>query len=148
MVYLFPKKKVPPKASTDIPTGLDLIREEENLPTVIQGRPVQSLEEARIAVGLEVIGWRFIYQEAFYGGRTTAGGIVVDFLVLTPGAATPLLMQSRYWHTIRDRRAKDIYQISRLMSIPNLANPIEIWDYEVQSLEQTIRVLMNRLGGA
>ena len=66
--------------------------------------------------------------------------------MLTPGPATPLLMQSRYWHTIRDRRAKDVYQISRLMSIPNLANPIEIWDYEVQSLEQTIRVLMNRLG--
>ena len=78
MVFLFPERKVPPKESTDIRTPLDLLKEEENLPTVIQGKPVQSVEEARVAVGLQVLGWRFAYQESFFGGRTTAGGIVVD----------------------------------------------------------------------
>ena len=148
MVFLFPERKVPPKESTDIRTPLDLLKEEENLPTVIQGKAVQSVEEARVAVGLQILGWRFAYQEAFFGGRTTAGGIVVDFLVLTPGAATPLLMQSRYWHTIRDRRNKDLFQLSRLLTVRGLAPPIEIWDYEVRTLEMTIRVLLNRLGGA
>lgn len=148
MVFLFPVAKVPPKKSTDIPSALDLFKQEENLPTVIQGKRVTSLEEARTAVGLQILGWRFVFQKAFFGGRTTPGGIVVDFLVLTPGPATPLLMQSRYWHTIRDRRSKDLFQLARLLRLPNLAPPIEIWDYEVRTLEQTIRVLLKRLGGA
>jgi hypothetical protein len=145
-MYLFPEKKREPKKEEDTPTRLESEKLEERLPTEIQGKPVSSKEEARIAVGLEVLGWRYVYQKAYYGGRLTAGGIIVDFLVLTPGSATPLLMQSRYWHTIRDRRAKDFYQISRLSRIPNLANPIEIWDYEVQTIQQTIRVLVHRLG--
>ena len=146
MTYRFPVPKKTKKASTDLPSPLETDKLEERLPTIVQGKPVDSVEEARVAVGLEVLGWRFIFHEAYYGGQTRPGGIVVDFLVLTPGPATPLLMQSRYWHTIRDRKAKDVYQLSRLRSIPNLANPIEIWDHEVQSLEQTIRVLMHRLG--
>lgn len=146
MTYQFPVKTKRKPARQDTPTRLESEELEERLPTVLQGKPVNSKEEARVAVGLSVLGWRYVYQQSYFGGRTTAGGIVVDFLVLTPGSATPLLMQSRYWHTIRDRRAKDFYQISRLSRIPNLAQPIEIWDYEVQTIQQTIRLLVSKIG--
>ncbi|KKN64478.1 hypothetical protein LCGC14_0490910 [marine sediment metagenome] len=145
-MYQFPVAKAAKSAKQERQRKLKDDKLEERLPTVIQGKPVNSVEEARIAVGLEILGWRFVYQKAYYGGRSTAGGIIVDFLVLTPGSATPLLMQSRYWHTIRDRRAKDFYQISRLSRIPNLANPIEIWDYSVRTIQQTVRTLVAVLG--
>ena len=147
-MYQFPtkKKRKPPKQERSAKLKDDKL--EEQLPTVIQGKPVDSVEEARVAVALEILGWRFVFHKAYYGGRSTAGGIIVDFLILTPGAYTPLLVQSRYWHSIRDRRAKDFYQISRLSRIPNLAAPLEIWDYEIKTVQQTIRVLMNRLGSA
>ncbi len=148
MVYLFPTEKRRQTARDKIPSLLEQEGMEERLPASIQGRPVSSIEEARVAVALEVIGWRYVYQRAYYGGASRPGGIVIDFLVLTPGPDTPLLVQSRYWHTIRDRRAKDVFQLSRLRSLPNLAEPIEVWDYELQSIKQTIRLLMNKLGSA
>ena len=145
-MWTFPEREKGKTKSERLPTRIEERKLEETLPTTIQGKPVQSKDEARVAVGLAVIGWRFVYQRAFYGGRTRPGGIVVDFLVLTPGPATPLLMQSRYWHVIRDRRAKDVYQLSRLRSIPNLANPIEIWDYQTTTIQATIRELIHLLG--
>jgi len=146
-MFLFPTKKEKPAKQEEGPLGVTAApKEQEQLPTVIQGRPVGSKEEARVAIGLEVVGWRYIYQKAYYGGSGTPGGIVVDFLVLTPGLMTPLLVQSRYWHTIRSRESKDFYQISRLSKIPNLAQPIEIWDYELQTIQATISLLRQRLG--
>ena len=145
-MWTFPKRKRRKRKSDDLPTRIQERKLEERLPTVIQGKPVGSKEEARVAVALQIIGWNFIYQRSYFGGATTPGGIVVDFLVITPGKATPLLVQSRFWHLIRDRRAKDFFQISRLSRIPNLAQPIEIWDYELQNMAMAIRNLIHVLG--
>ncbi len=119
---------------------------EENLPTIIQGKPVDSKEEARTAIALEILGWRYVYQRSYFGGSQRPGGIIVDFLVLTPINPTPILVQSRYWHTIRDRRDSDQLSIGKLASLPNLANPIEVWDYQLQTIEQAVRTLRSKIG--
>ncbi len=149
-MFQFPARKK--RQKQPVPEGRSLIEAaqeaEENLPTVIQGRKVDSIEEARVAIALEILGWRYIYQKAYYGGRTTPGGIVVDFLVMTPGPLTPLEVKSRYWHEIVRRADDDFYRISRLRRIPNLAAVKEIWDYEARSVEQTINTLTLLLGSA
>ena len=146
MTWTFPRRDRRPGRQEPPADRLDPDAVEENLPLVIQGRPAESLEEARVAVALEIMGWRFVYQQSYFGGTDVPGGLRIDFLVLTPVTATPLLVQSRYWHTVRDRRNLDLFQRTRLAAIPNLAEPIEVWDYELQTLQQSIRTLTKVLG--
>lgn len=125
---------------------MQMPEDEEKLPAIIQGKRVASKQEARVAVALEIIGWRYIYQKGFFGGRSTPGGIVVDFLVKTPVVSTPLLVQSRYWHIIIDRKDTDLYQLAKIRGLPNLADPVELWDYELQSIDQAIRMVRHKIG--
>ena len=147
MTWTFPKPRRRKQAKPD-PDRLTLASAEEKLPTVIQGKPVGSKEEARVAVALEILGWQYIYQRSYFGGAQVPGGIVVDFIVLTPITSTPLWVNSRYWHVIRNRRDKDIFQRSRLDRLNGLAESVEVWDYELQTIEQTLRTLLAVLGRA
>jgi len=147
MTWTFPKPRRRKRAKPD-PDRLTLASAEEQLPTVIQGKPVGSKEEARVAVALEILGWQYIYQRSYFGGAHVPGGIVVDFIVLTPITSTPLWVNSRYWHVIRNRRDKDIFQRSRLDRLNGLADSVEVWDYELQTIDQAIRTLLAVLGRA
>lgn len=129
------------------PNRLQYREAEEQLPTIIQGKPVKSKEEARVAIALEILGWSYIYQRPYFGGRTTPGGIILDFLVLTPVTATPLWVNSRYWHSIRNNRQDvDVLQKGRLERLPGLNDPIEVWDHQLQSIQQAVRALQAQLG--
>jgi len=118
----------------------------ENLPLNYQGKPVDSKEEGRVIVALNMMEWGFGFKVAYFGGRSMPGGVEVDFLVYTPVLLTPLRMQSRFWHLIRRDETKDIMDYGKLLRIPGLATPVDLWDYQVGSVEQAIRELTVLIG--
>lgn len=146
MTFQFPAPRRRSNRPNREPPRLAYEQAEERLPTIIQGRPVESKEEARVAVALEILGWRYIYQKSYFGGTGAPGGFKIDFLVLTPGTATPLLVHSTYWHVIRSRQDLDILQASKLNQIGGLGRPVEVWDFELQSIQQAVRTLQAKLG--
>lgn len=76
---------------------------EDKPPFYIRGIRAGSKEEWWCSLALEKIeeqtGWSWEYQVSVFGGRTRAGGNVVDFLIDTPGMKTILDPMGRYWHT-------------------------------------------------
>lgn len=77
--------------------------ERDEPPFFIRGQQAGSKDEYWVSLALERIeeetGWGWSYQVPVYGGRTRAGGNVVDFLIYTPGRWTILDPMGRYWHT-------------------------------------------------
>lgn len=65
---------------------------------LIYGKTAGSTYEWRYALGLWFWGWEFLYQVNFFGGRRTAGGQVIDFLVETIPIRTPVYVYGNYWH--------------------------------------------------
>jgi hypothetical protein len=76
---------------------------EDRPPFFVKGRKAASKDEFWCGLALDRIqeetGWTWDYQVPVYGGRTVAGGNVVDFLVHTPGRYTMLDPMGRYWHS-------------------------------------------------
>jgi len=56
-------------------------------------------------------GWAWEFQVPVFGGRSRAGGNVVDFLIHTPGMATIWDPMGRYWHS---GHREDRYQMERV----------------------------------
>ena len=55
----------------------------------------------------EGYGWE--YQVPIYGGRQIAGGLVIDFVVYTPGRKSWISPMGRFWHTgIHEDRMDEI----------------------------------------
>lgn len=121
---------------------------EENLPTTVQGRPVGSKEEARVSVALGFLQIPFIYQYEVFGGRDRRGGLILDWLVLTVPMPTPLLLQSTYWHgPARQRGPKDEFAQSKIRRLmPGWADPKEIWDRQVPTVWDAIKVCRQLFG--
>lgn len=83
----------------------------EEPPFFIRGMKAGSKEEWWVSLALAKIeiemGFAWEFQVPVYGGRMTAGGSVVDFLVHTPGRWMMLEPSGRYWHTgVREDRFK------------------------------------------
>lgn len=87
-----------PKVGIEFNTDAEL---ERNLPTVIQGKQVDSKEEARAAVALDMLGIGYEYQKSILGGKRVRGGTVVDFWLYTSPNPTPMYLTNKYWHNIR-----------------------------------------------
>lgn len=94
------RSRKPTQPSPRVPVIED---EQERGPFFIRGVRAGSKEEYWVSLALiqieEQTGWGWDYQVPVYGGRRTAGGNVVDFLVDTPGRRTMLEPMGRYWHT-------------------------------------------------
>jgi hypothetical protein len=89
-------------------------------PFFIRGIQAGSKEEWWVSLALDQIAettfWGWAYQVPVYGGRNTAGGNVVDFLVYTPGRWTMLEPMGKYWHT---GRHEDRYQMENVARTKN-----------------------------
>ena len=124
-------------------------KKEESLPVVIQGKKVGSKEEAREAIALKSLGYDYIYQYPIFGGDIR-GGQKIDFLVMTMPLPTPLYVQSRYWHGGAGLNigTKDALNQARVRSAKKgqWAEPKEIWDNHLQSIEQAIMENMRMFG--
>jgi hypothetical protein len=72
-------------------------------PFFIRGIKAGSKEEYWISLALDRIqeasgiGWD--YQVSIFGGRSRSGGLVIDFVVYTPGRQTWISPMGKYWHT-------------------------------------------------
>ncbi len=100
--------------------------------------------EWRVAVVLERLGLFFIFQYALMGGRSTRGGIVLDFLVLTDPLSTPLDIRGAYWHQPKQRIEDDL-GLALAMSRGNYAEPVIIYGGELQSIEQAYATVRREL---
>lgn len=118
----------------------------ENLPLSFQGKPVDSKEEGRTIVALLTIGWSFTYKREYFGGRSTPGGVEVDFLVYTPVLPTPMRLQTRYYHLLLKDGLKDIFDYAKLQRIPGLGPVVDLWDHEVTSVDHAVRSIIRLLG--
>jgi hypothetical protein len=92
------------------------LKDEKDLPPwFIRGIKAGSKEEYWCSIVLEEIeaetGWSWEFQVPVYGGRTRAGGNVIDFLIHTPGMWTMLDPMGRYWHA---GHKEDRYQMERV----------------------------------
>lgn len=102
------KWKMPGKKRTSVtraPFGkvVQLKDQEDMPPFYIRGVTAGSKEEMWISKALDRIqkqeGWTWEYQVPIYGGRSVAGGLVIDFIVHTPGRDTWISPMGKYWHT-------------------------------------------------
>ena len=94
------RSRRPDQRSARVPVIQD---DQERGPFFIRGQKAGSKDEYWVSLALDKIelqtGWGWDYQVPVYGGRRTAGGNVIDFLIYTPGRWTALDPMGRYWHT-------------------------------------------------
>ena len=122
---------------------------EEDLPSTIQGRPRGSTEEARACVALGYLSIPFRYQVPMFGGTSFRGGIVIDILAETRPKPTPIFIQNTYWHgPTRKAIGVDAWNLARLRQRTKSywADPLEVWDYQLTSIEQAIDTFVGLLG--
>lgn len=90
---------------------------EDQPPFYIRGMKAGSKDEYWVSLALDRIqeetGWTWEYQVPVYGGRTVAGGNVVDFLIHTPGRKTILDPMGRYWHTGHHEDQSQMINVAR-----------------------------------
>ena len=81
----------------------------------INGMMPQSSYEWNIARALWKMGWDFEYQVAVHGGWNMRGGQVLDFMVKTLPAKTPLAVDGGYWHSnLDEEKLGDVDLLSAL----------------------------------
>lgn len=73
-----------------------------------------TLPEQMAALGLVMAGIPFQTQIQTDGGRLRLGGAVVDFQVFLGAKTVILRVQGDYWHSLPDRKLKDVIQFDRL----------------------------------
>jgi hypothetical protein len=122
----------------------------EQLPTELNGRSVDSKEEARVGVGLWSIGHDFYFQYEIFGGDDFPGGQVIDFLVRTTvPLPTPISVKGGYWH--KGRRESEVIlkenQLSNKMR-REWAPLVVIKAEQIPTLAATQVVLLHEIGRA
>jgi len=118
---------------------------EDQPPFYIRGIRAGSKEEWWVSLALDRIqvetGWTWEYQVSVFGGRTRAGGNVVDFLIDTPGMKTFLDPMGRYWHTGAREDRSQMQDVARRKKWRLIA-----WfTDEVTSREETYAFLRNEM---
>lgn len=115
-------------------------------PFFIRGMRAGSKEEYWVSLALdkiqqqEGIGWE--YQVPIFGGRGIAGGLVIDFVVYTPGRRTWISPMGRYWHTGKNEdRMQEINA-----ALKKGANLIAFFTDEISNKEDTYAFIKRKLG--
>lgn len=108
----------------------------------IKGKEANSLEEWRVAQALNRLKIRYDYQVAIFGGRAVRGGLVVDFVIYNPWKI-PLMVHGEYWHNGR-LGADDAYSQAAVRQYYG-REPVVIWGREVQTVEDAVRVVSERV---
>jgi len=121
-------------------------KNEESLPTSIQGKPVGSIPEARVSVALDRLGFKYIYQYSIAGGTSVRGGQVVDFWTYTAPLPTPIFVQGLYWHRSSKETEDRLKQIDISRRFRGQVNdPLLIWEDNISSVDEAYQYLKNLL---
>ena len=116
---------------------------------LIHGQKAGSKPEWNVAIALVRLGWSFDYQLSYFGGRTIAGGMVLDFLVSTLPDPTPIFVQGEYWHS-GARQEVDALQLANMRQqfSGRIRNPILLQASDAATAEQAYNTLLGELGKA
>ena len=109
----------------------------------IQGSDATDIEW-RVALALEKLKIPYMFQFALMGGRSTRGGIVLDFLALTDPLSTPIDIRGEYWHGPKQRVDDDL-ALAIMMSRGSYAEPVVLYGGELQSDEQAYATVKREL---
>jgi len=143
--------KLPRRGSTGTTKGVfrkaEVIKDPKDIPPFfVRGVQAASKEEYWIGEALGRIekeyGYGWEYQVPIWGGRRIAGGLVVDFVVYTPGRRTWINPMGRYWHTGRYEDRMDMINAALKLNI----NLIDFFTDELQDREHTYPFIKRKLG--
>jgi hypothetical protein len=142
------KSSVTPNLEHDIATGnLPKEGELEELGDIVdltgESTPPGSKEEWRIAVALQRYDIPFYYQYSIDGGRRVRGGQVIDFYAPETLPALLIYAQGEYWHGRETERSLNIARAEQYFG--GGARVLEIWDYEHSTLEDTLRIIKEKV---
>ncbi len=108
----------------------------------IQGKEATSYEY-NFGLALEHYKIDYLFQVWYWGGRTTLGGMVLDFLVFTQPRPTPVFINGKYAHS-GERQKTDFLQQSMLNTgMAGEFNPVKVyWADDVvpyEAAQNTVR---------
>ena len=109
----------------------------------IQGSDATDIEW-RVALSLDRLKIPYKFQYALMGGRSTRGGIVLDFLALTDPLSTPMDIRGEFWHQPQQRVDDDL-ALAIMMSRGQFAEPVILYGAELQSEEQAFAAVKREL---
>jgi len=111
----------------------------------VQGKNA-TLNEYNVALGLDNLGFEYVFQVNLFGGRMELGGVVVDFVVMTVPLPTPLWVHGEFWHT-GEAREKDLLQQAQVEAEmgSEMLPPIELWGYQTATPELALMWLRRYL---
>ena len=109
----------------------------------IQGSNATDIEW-RVALALEKLKIPYMFQFQLMGGRSTRGGIVLDFLALTDPLSTPIDVRGDYWHQSAQRVDDDL-ALAIMMSRGQYAEPVVLYGGELQTEEMAYSAVRREL---
>lgn len=116
-------------------------------PFYIRGMKAASKDEYWCSINLDriekITGWTWEYQVPVNGGRSVAGGNVVDFLIHTPGMWTMLDPMSPYHHTghHEDRyQMENVARKKKWILIAWFTDEVNTLEMQYQYLRQKLHV--------
>jgi hypothetical protein len=95
-------------------------------------------------------GLKFSYQNAIGGGRTSLGGQVIDFVILTPHRKIGLFLQSDRYHIEKGSAMQHALDMSKLLSAARFMKVVAVYEKDLTSDptgELACRKLVETLGG-
>ena len=109
----------------------------------IQGSNATDIEW-RVALALEKLKIPYMFQFQLMGGRSTRGGIVLDFLALTDPLSTPIDVRGDYWHQ-PSQQVDDDLALAIMMSRGQYAEPVVLYGGELQTEEMAYSAVRREL---
>ena len=137
----FKFKKSPRRARPEKPKGYQYTKKTQDPPQgLIQGQIPGSNEEWLVSLALDRLGLRYTYQYSINGGASVAGGQIIDFVVWTVPAPTPVEVQGDYWHSSGD----EVWKMEQIKQAFHGQEPILLWDYEFSTVDEAVTLLRTR----
>lgn len=145
-VYLFSTKHVPRVQLKKRPTQQFTVPFIEPPIGTVQGKTPNSTEEWRVALALNRLKMKFIYQYAINGGHRLRGGQVVDFMVLTAPVPTPVYVNGEYWHRTVKQMEDEIKQLNVVYEMHGQCfQPLILWAHDLISVDRAYLLLIQKL---
>ncbi len=111
----------------------------------IQGSDATDIEW-NVSIALTRLDIPFMFQFQLGGGRTTRGGMVLDFLALTTPLSTPIDVRGNYWHQPQ-QRVEDDLQLALMNHYGKgrFAEPVVLYGSQLQTIEQAYSTVKREL---
>jgi hypothetical protein len=121
-------------------------QEPEKARYTVLGKKATSYEW-NVAQALDAIGMGYDFQVSYWGGRSLAGGMVLDFLLYTAPLPTPVWVNGDIWHR-GQRKTVDDYQAAQLDYLfkGQLNPPIAWWGVDSSTPEAAMAAVKRDVG--